>query len=105
MSILKKQVFDRVCSIIKTNIDNTTQLSEATTREDLIMDSLDDVELLMFCEEEFDIDIKDEDWEKCWTIKDVVNLILTLDPKIKHDNFVEEVKLKDRHGTSWWKFW
>lgn len=59
MSILKKQVFDRVCSIIKTNIDNTTQLSMATTRDALVMDSLDDVELLMFCEEEFDKEIKD----------------------------------------------
>lgn len=46
-----------------------------TERQDLWMDSLDDVGLLMFIEEEFDIDISDEKWETCDSIRDMVNLV------------------------------
>ncbi|CAH9014823.1 putative acyl carrier protein [Vibrio phage 424E50-1] len=49
--------------------------SHVTDRYDLEMDSLDDVELLLAVEEEFDIDIPDELWEKCSNIGDLVILI------------------------------
>lgn len=43
--------------------------------EDLGADSLDIVELVMTMEEEFDIDIPDEDAEKMKTVGDVVKYI------------------------------
>ncbi|CAH9014712.1 putative acyl carrier protein [Vibrio phage 501E54-1] len=49
--------------------------SHVTDRYDLKMDSLDSVELLLAVEEEFDIDIPDELWEKCSNIGDLVILI------------------------------
>lgn len=45
--------------------------------EDLGADSLDIVELVMALEEEFNIEISDEDAEKIRTVKDVVGYIET----------------------------
>jgi acyl carrier protein len=45
--------------------------------EDLGADSLDVVELVMGLEEEFDIEIPDEDAEKIATVKDAVSYIET----------------------------
>jgi acyl carrier protein len=43
--------------------------------EDLGEDSLDQVELIMAMEEEFDISIPDEDAEKIATVKDALDYI------------------------------
>lgn len=43
--------------------------------DDLGADSLDIVELVMTMEEEFDLDIPDEDAEKMKTVGDVVNYV------------------------------
>lgn len=43
--------------------------------EDLGADSLDTVELVMAFEEEFDIEIPDEDAEKILTVKDAISYI------------------------------
>ena len=43
--------------------------------DDLGADSLDTVELVMALEEEFDIEIQDEDAEKIMTVQDAVNYI------------------------------
>lgn len=43
--------------------------------DDLGADSLDQVELIMAMEEEFDISIPDEDAEKIATVQDAVNYI------------------------------
>lgn len=45
--------------------------------EDLGADSLDIVELIMTMEEEFDIDIPDEDAEKMKTVGDVISYLAT----------------------------
>jgi acyl carrier protein len=45
---------------------------EASFIDDLGADSLDIVELVMAMEEEFDIEIPDDDTEKIQTIKDVI---------------------------------
>ena len=50
--------------------------------EDLGADSLDTVELVMALEEEFGIEIPDEDAEKAKTVQNVVDYI---DSKIKKD--------------------
>ena len=48
---------------------------EASFIEDLGADSLDIVELVMALEEQYSIEISDEDAEKIRTVKDVVNYI------------------------------
>lgn len=55
------------------NIDDMTM--ETRIGEDLGADSLDVVELLMAIEEEFDVEIPDEDIEALKTIGDVVEYI------------------------------
>jgi acyl carrier protein len=49
--------------------------AEASFVEDLGADSLDTVELVMAFEEEFGIEIPDEDAEKIGTVKDAVSYI------------------------------
>ena len=51
------------------------KLSENTTIEDVVADSLDTVEMLMTIEESFDIDIPDSDAEKLGSIGDLVSYI------------------------------
>lgn len=53
---------------------------EAKFTDDLGADSLDTVELVMALEEEFGIEIPDEDAEKATKVQDVVNYI---DQKLK----------------------
>jgi len=45
---------------------------------DLELDELDLVELVMAVEEEFDLEIEDEQWEQQNTVQDVVNLVVLL---------------------------
>ena len=68
---------DRVSAIIVEQLGVTKE--ELTPRasfiDDLGADSLDIVELVMAMEEEFDIEIPDDDAEKIQTIKDVVSYV------------------------------
>ena len=50
-------------------------VTESAFVEDLGADSLDTVELVMAFEEEFDIEIPDEDAEKIQTISDAISYI------------------------------
>lgn len=58
----------------QTDIDEEN-LSENTTIEDIVADSLDIVEMLMEIEEAFDIDISDEDAKKLTTIAELCGYI------------------------------
>jgi acyl carrier protein len=68
---------DKVKKIIaeKLSVDLSEVVPEASFVDDLGADSLDLVELIMTMEEEFDIDISDEDAEKMETVKDAMDYI------------------------------
>lgn len=70
---------DKVKNIIveQLNVDGDAVKPEATFIEDLGADSLDIVELVMTMEEEFDLEIPDEDAEKIKTVGDVVAYVKT----------------------------
>ena len=70
-------VEDKVKKIIaeKLGVDMSEVIPEASFVDDLGADSLDLVELIMSMEEEFDIDISDDDAEKLVTFKDVIEYI------------------------------
>ena len=67
-------VEERVKEIIVENlgVDGEKVTVDASFVEDLGADSLDTVELVMAFEEEFDIEIPDEDAEKLTTVGDAV---------------------------------
>ena len=70
-------VEDKVKKIIaeKLSVDLEEVLPEASFVDDLGADSLDLVELIMSMEEEFDIDISDEDAETITTVNDAIAYI------------------------------
>lgn len=70
-------VFDKVKEIIveQLDVDEEKVTLEASFRDDLEADSLDVVELVMELEDEFDLEIADEDAEKINTVQDVVDYI------------------------------
>jgi acyl carrier protein len=77
-----KEVFlmsieDKVRKIIaeKLSVDMEEVIPEASFVDDLGADSLDLVELIMSMEEEFDVEISDEDAEKITTVKDAYNYV------------------------------
>ena len=70
-------VEDRVKSIIveQLGVDAEEVNSEASFVEDLGADSLDTVELIMAFEEEFGVEISDDDAEKIRKVRDAVEYI------------------------------
>lgn len=70
-------VFERVKKIIvdRLGVDESEVTPEASFRDDLGADSLDVVELVMELEDEFDLEISDEDAEKIRTVGEVVEYI------------------------------
>ena len=70
-------IFDKVRDIVVTELGVTEEevTPEAKFVDDLGADSLDVVELIMKFEEEFDLEIPDEDAEGLQTIQDAVDYI------------------------------
>ncbi|WP_010286472.1 acyl carrier protein [Kurthia massiliensis] len=70
-------VLERVTKVIvdRLGVDESEVKPEASFREDLGADSLDVVELVMEFEEEFDMQIEDEDAEKIQSVGDAVAFI------------------------------
>lgn len=69
-------IFDKVKGIVAEQLGvETDELALETSFDDLNADSLDVVELIMALEEEFDIEIPDEDAEKIKTVGDAVDYI------------------------------
>lgn len=70
-------VLERVTKIIvdRLGVEESEVKLEASFKDDLGADSLDVVELVMELEDEFDMEISDDDAEKIVTVGDTVNYI------------------------------
>lgn len=69
MNKIKKIIVDQL------GVDESKITENSSFVDDLGADSLDIVELIMAFEEEFDLEIPDEDAEKIKTVGDVVNYL------------------------------
>jgi len=72
-SSVEARVKEIVCEQLGVSDDEVTP--EASFIEDLGADSLDIVELVMALEEEYEMEISDEDAEKIKTVQDVIHYI------------------------------
>ena len=75
MNILKT-----VCDIIRTqlSLDEDIEMNEDTLLDELDADSLDAVEIVMALEDEFDVEISDDDAESVRSVGDLVRVISSL---------------------------
>ncbi|HYF95618.1 MAG TPA: acyl carrier protein [Symbiobacteriaceae bacterium] len=74
----KDAIFEKVKAIIvdQLGVEEEEVTLEASFIEDLGADSLDIVELIMALEEEFEIEVPDEDAEKLLTVEAAVKYIM-----------------------------
>lgn len=70
-------VFDKVKEIIidQLDVDGSTITPETSLTKDLEADSLDAVEIIMAIEDEYEIEVPDEEAEKFANIGDIVHFI------------------------------
>ena len=73
MADIAQKIKEIICEQLDVSADDV--VPEASFVDDLGADSLDQVELIMAMEEEFDISISDEDAEKIATVQDAINYI------------------------------
>ena len=73
MGAINEKVIDII--VDKLGVDRAEVTPEAVFVDDLGADSLDLVELIMAMEEEFGMEIADEDAEKLRTVQDVINFV------------------------------
>ncbi len=74
---MSQDIFEKVKGIVvdKLNVDEGEVVTDASFTDDLGADSLDIVELVMALEEDFDIEIPDDDAENIKTVNDAVTYI------------------------------
>jgi acyl carrier protein len=69
-------IFGKIKSLISEQLDiDEEKITSETTFEDIEADSLDVVELVMALEEEYNLEIADEEVEKIKTVGDIVSYI------------------------------
>ena len=73
MATVEEKVKKIICDQLDVPVDDV--VPEASFVDDLGADSLDQVELIMAMEEEFDISIPDEDAEKIGTVQNAIDYI------------------------------
>ena len=76
-SMSKEEILTKLKPIIaeQLGVDEADVTPEASFTEDLNADSLDLVELIMSLEEEFNLEISDEDAEKIHTVGDALEYV------------------------------
>jgi len=73
MADIEERVKRIICEQL--DVEEKDVVPTASFVDDLGADSLDQVELIMAMEEEFDVSISDEDAEKIATVQDAVNYV------------------------------
>ena len=73
MPSTEERVIEIVCENLGVNKEQVTRQTSFT--EDMGADSLDIVELVMAMEEEFEVEIPDEEAEHIKTVQDAINFI------------------------------
>ncbi len=73
MSTVDEKIAKIICEQL--DVPEKDVVLEASFVDDLGADSLDQVELIMAMEEEFDISIPDEDAEKIATVKNAIDYV------------------------------
>jgi acyl carrier protein len=73
MSEIEEKIRNIICEQL--DVAEEDVVPTASFVDDLGADSLDQVELIMAMEEEFDVSIPDEDAEKIATVKDAIEYI------------------------------
>ena len=72
-----KMIFDKIKEIIidQLQVEESEVTMDTNLMKDLSADSLDAVEIIMAIEDEYGIEIPDEDAEKFQTVKDLVKYV------------------------------
>ena len=72
-----KMSFEKIKGIIveQLSVDESSVTTDTSLMKDLEADSLDAVEIIMAIEDEFDIEIPDEDAEKFQNVGDIVKYV------------------------------
>lgn len=85
-------MMERVCEVLAQQLgtEENEIMPESRLKEDLGADSLDMVELIMAMEEEFDVDIPDEEAQNIRTVADAVNYVEQYELNRKKSSSVEE---------------
>ena len=73
MATIEEKIKKIICDQL--DVAEKDVVPEASFVDDLGADSLDQVELIMAMEEEFDVSIPDEDAEKISTVQDAIDYI------------------------------
>jgi acyl carrier protein len=73
MADIEERVKRIICEQL--DVEEKDVVLTASFVDDLGADSLDQVELIMAMEEEFDVSISDEDAEKIATVQDAINYV------------------------------
>jgi len=71
------EVLGKVCKIVRLQLGlkDSDPLGPSTTFDDVWCDSLDSIEIVMALEEEFEIEVADDEWRKVRSIADVCSII------------------------------
>ena len=73
MSDIAEKIIKIICEQL--SVEDSEVVPDASFVDDLGADSLDQVELIMAMEEEFDVSISDEDAETIRTVQDAIDYV------------------------------